>query len=142
MSLTEVRPYFRARLEAVGLTEWDDAFNVDNIPDTLIDGSFHISASPIRNVTLSQNDLQLEHEVSIKTFIKGYAQPKDALDKAMERLDAILKEVLKPSNRVTGTGGLRNVLFLSSEILPMAESQDNVVLVNVVFRVQINLDVR
>ena len=34
--ITDVRAYIRARAKAIGLTEWTDAFNVANIPSTMI----------------------------------------------------------------------------------------------------------
>lgn len=141
MSLTAVRPYFRSRLDALGLFEWDDAFNFENIPEALLDGAYHIDANDIGNVSLNQNDLHLDHTVIIRTFIKGFRTPKEALDTAMQRLEDIYKEVLKPSNRVTQASGLRNVLLNSTIIEPISESNDNAVMCEISFSVRVHIDV-
>lgn len=139
MSLTAVRPYFRARLNSLGYKEWDDAFYAENIPENIIDKAYHIDANEINRASFSQTDLQLEHVVTTRLFFKGFFTPKDALDKTMERLDAILKEVLKPSNRLTGTSGLRNVDLQSVSIEPLADSNNNTLMVLLTWNVQVNL---
>lgn len=139
MSLTAVRPYFRARLNSLGYREWDDAFYADNIPENIIDKAYHIDANEISRTSFSQTDLQLEHVVTTRLFFTGFFKPKDALDKTMERLDAILKEVLKPSNRLSGTSGLRNVDLQGVTIEPLSDSNDNTLLVSLTWNVQINL---
>lgn len=139
MSLTAVRPYFRARLNSLGYKEWDDAFYAENIPENIIDKAYHIDANEINRTSFSQTDLQLEHVVVTRLFYKGFFTPKDALDKTMERLDAILKEVLKPSNRLTGASGLRNVDLQGVTIEPLADSNNNTLLVTLTWNVQVNL---
>lgn len=139
MSLTSIRPYFRARLNALAYKEWDDAFNFDNIPEDILDKAYHIEALSVSAQSMNQTDLQVEHEVVTRLFFKGFHKPKDALDKVMERLEDIFVEILKPTNRLTGTSGLRNVLLTSAELSPIADSNDNSILVTITWRVQVNI---
>lgn len=139
MSLTAVRPYFRARLNSLNYKEWDDGFNFDNIPENIIDKAYHIDDFEIVSNSLNQTDLDLECTVTTRIFLKGYRTPKEALDNANEKLEAIFREVLKPTNRLTGTQGLRNVLLTSVSKEPMALSNDNTILVTIVWSVQVNL---
>lgn len=127
MSLNAVRPYFRARLNALSYKEWSDGFNFQNIPENIVDKSFHLDANTINNVALGQTDLEVEHQVITRVWYKGFKTPKEALDRAMERIEDIIVEVLNPSNRLTGATGLRNVEFVSVALSPIAESNDNTI---------------
>lgn len=137
--LSAVRPYFRARFATLGYKEWDDGFNFENIPENIIDKAYHIDDFTIQANSFNQTDLDLETLVTTRIFLKGYRSPKDALDNANERLEAILREVLKPSNRLTGTQGLRNVLLTNIAKEPIALSNDNTLLITIEWSVQVNM---
>lgn len=137
--LVAVRPYFRARFNTLGYTEWSDGFNYENIPENLIDKAYHIDDFEVSAESFNQTDLDLDCVVTTRVFLKGYRTPREALDIANERLDAIFREVLKPSNRLTGTLGLRNVLLTSVAKEPVALSNDNTILLSIVWSVQVNL---
>lgn len=139
MSLTEIRPYFRTRFNALGYSEWQDAFNIENVPESIIDGSYHIEAFEIPAKSLNQTDLQLEPIVITKLVFLGFRYPSEALDKAMEALDDIYVEVLLPANRLEGTGGLRNVLLIDTNIEPLNFDNDNGILITIRWRCQVNL---
>ncbi len=127
MSLNAVRPYFRARLNALGYREWSDGFNFENVPENIIDKSYHLDANEITNVALHQVDLEVEHQVITRVWFKGFKTPKEALDRTMERVEDIIVEVLNPTNRLTGATGLRNVEFVNVSISPLADSNDNTI---------------
>lgn len=137
MSLNLVRPYFRARLNALGYKEWSDGFNFDNIPENIIDKSYHLDANQITNTQLNHNDLEVSHTVVTRVWFKGFKTVKEALDRTMERIDDIMVEVLKPTNRVTGTGGLRNVTLDNVVIEPLADSNDNTIRVSLTWDVRV-----
>lgn len=132
MALSAVRPYFRSVLGGLGFSEWDDAFNFDNIPDTIIDKSYHIGPVSSSNVTMQQRKLSYTASINIKVFFKGFRSPKDALDEAMIQGDNILAASLKPSTRNAGAT-LKNVNFDSLEAVPMDISNDNVVRLEIGF---------
>lgn len=139
MGLVDVRPYFRARLNSLGYKEWSDGFNFDNIPENIIDKAYHIDDFEVTFESLNQTDLELDVSVTTRLFFKGFRNVKEALDICNERLDAILVEVLKPTNRLTGTLGLRNVLLSSIKKEPVDVSNDNTIRVAIVWSVQVNL---
>lgn len=141
MSLSEVRPYFRARMNSLGYKEWEDAFNYQNIPDTIVDGSYHIEANNISATSFNQTGLDLNHTVTVRLFIKGFRTPKDAIDSAMIKLDAIYRDILKPANRL-GTGGeLRNVLLQDTSLDQINSTNDNAVLVTMTFLAKVYLGI-
>ncbi len=141
MSFSEVRPYFRSRLNTVsGLKEWEDAFNVNNIPSTVLDEAYHIAT--ISGSALKMNHQVSDHEfvVTIRWFKKGFRNPADALDTAMQRIDDIYDAVLLPSARSTETG-LINVLPGNIIVDPLSDDNDNIVVVSLDFNCLISLDI-
>lgn len=131
MSLTNVRPYFRDRFDALGYAEWKDGFAVDNIPEQILDGSYHIAANSIVSREITQNSIQLESQVTTVLMFLGYRYPSEALDKAYEKLDAIYLEVMAPTNRLTTANGLRNVLLIDTNLEPLNLDNDNGILVTI-----------
>lgn len=127
-----IRKYFVDRCKAIGLTEWTDAFNYENIPSNLINYSFFIESPVFEGVkAISNYDQEINCRVEVKFFIKGYRTPKEAMDKAIEKSEALLKEVLKPTNRLGQC--LKNVVFNSVNVEPFAGSNDNLIMVTASF---------
>ena len=133
MSLVQIRPYFRARLNALAYVEWKDGFNFQNIPSTLLNRSYHIETISGSGVSLNQQDQVINQEVSVRVFFKGYRNPQDAIDSAMSSYQEILVSCLAPSNRLTQ--GFKNVLFSSMQLEPLADSNDNAVILSLTFTV-------
>ncbi|MCA9313680.1 hypothetical protein KDA08_05220 [Candidatus Saccharibacteria bacterium] len=130
MSLANIYPYFRARLKSLGYTEWQDAFNRDNIPASIINKSFHILTPSILGSSINQNHQNTSTTVSIQFVIKGYRYPSEAKEKAMLETERIIKDVCKIVNR---TSVLLNVIFEGSTMDALNTSDDNIVLVDMEF---------
>ena len=139
MSLVHIRPYFRARMNALGFREWTDAFNIENIPSNILDRSYHIESNSVAGDSIHMEDQELNGTVNIKVFIKGYRTPADAVDKAMEYGDSIITECCKASNRLVGN--LKNVVLNSLSIEPLALTNDNSAILTIAFNVFTILDV-
>jgi hypothetical protein len=123
MSFTEVRSYFRARCKAVGLTEHTDAFNNNNIPSTVIDKSFHLGAPAGSSRKLNQNDHEFDIGMELVVYFKGYRNPSEGLDRSIEVIETLVKEIEKPSNRLGVC--LKNVVVQSVNWEALADSNDN-----------------
>lgn len=133
MSLEVVRPYFRARCEAVGLVEHESSFDIDNIPDTIIDDTFFISFNSFNGIKANQNDQEISIPVSIVFFKNGYRYSYEGIDNALVKVEALIKEVQKPVNRL-GTV-IKNVTTGSCLIEPISQTNDNTIRVNIIFNV-------
>ena len=132
MSFTEVRTYFRANLEALGFKEWTDAFNVDNIPSTLLDKSFHLSApSGARRGSYDQAKQDAETTVVIRIARKGYKTPAKAIDQCLADVDAIIARVLEITRR-TSTG-IKNIYYGGHSINALDATNDNVAVLEISF---------
>jgi hypothetical protein len=137
MSLTAVRPFFRSVLNSQGYQEWVDAFNIENIPSTVLTkGAYHIESNEVTGVKLNQADQELEMRVRINMFFKGYRNPSEAVDSAINKIQTFLKELLKPTNRIGQyEDGIKNVVFNDYGLESLNISNDNVVKASVNFTV-------
>lgn len=131
MGLTAVKPYYVARAKAIGLSEHSDAFNDENIASTLLGDKFHVKLGAFSGTKLNQADQEVTCPVTVTIFVKGYANPSDALDKAVLKTDLLVKECLKNSNRL-GTL-IKNVRFDTAVPEALAVSNDNAVKVTISF---------
>jgi hypothetical protein len=138
MSLTAVKPYFKTHLSALGFREWLDAFNSENIPSTLLNGSFHLALPSSSAVPQNQHSLDISQSVTVTIARKGYRSSSAAVDQLLEDTQQILCRLLDPKYRVTGK--LKNVLFDGSTVEALSQSNDNVALARLNFTCYIILN--
>jgi len=139
MSFSTVRPYFRNRFNTLGYNEWTDLFNTENIPENIIDRSYHINANDTAVAQTTHGCVEAKPNVITTLFFKGYRSPAETLDQIAVSIDNVLKEVLKPSTINAQTNGLRNVLIDRWTIRPIADTNDNTFVVEFYWIVQINI---
>lgn len=135
MSFSLVRPYFRKHLSSLNFKEWSDGFNIENIPSTVLDKSYHIESNTAQTVGSNQLAYTLTQRVVISIFRKGFRTPSMALDMLMNDVDDILDVVVDPTNRLTT--GIKNVKFVQFQAQPIAESNDNAVVMRLEFECMI-----
>jgi hypothetical protein len=134
--MTALKPYFIARCKAVDLVEHKDAFNEENIPQ--LDKAFHVLLGDFSGMPQGGREQQFSCPVTVTFWIKGYKNPSEGLDKAVQKAEALVKECLKPANRL-GTL-IKNVFIGSVKTDAASGSNDNVVKVTLSFSTIINLD--
>lgn len=138
MSLTNIKPYFRTRLDSLGYTEWDDAFNVDNIPETILENSYHVLLPSISGGPINHTDQSTESDVTVLVFKKGYRNSNDAIDEAILSVENIVKDVCKTVNR---TSTLLNVVFNEATIDKINDANDNAVILEFKFKAYVQIGV-
>lgn len=139
MSMTTVRPYFRARAKELGLTEWTDGFAFDNIPSNIINKAFHMEMGAFQGSQRNQLDQQIYFPITFRFFLKGFRDPASAIDSAILLSENLIKNCCKPENSLTQGTGLTNVIFDSGRQLPVGPSNDNLVMSELNFRAFIEL---
>lgn len=142
MSFTGLKPYFKAQIATINngaLTEWVDAFNVENIPATTLDKAYHIEINPSTYLGTAHGCLAFSAGVKVRAFFKGYKDASSAIDKATEYADYIIKAVCKSTARLN-EAKLKNVLPSSVDIRALDGSNDNVAVVEMVFNCTLYLD--
>ena len=130
--LVSIRPFFRTKLLSLGLSEWTDAFNVENIPSTMLDRRFHIETpTGSRRGAYDQNHQELEQDVIIRIFLKGYRDPASAVDSSLGWLDSVMSAVLPVSARAGAS--IKNIYINRWSINPIAGSNDNALVLEITF---------
>ena len=140
MSLDTVRPYFKARMEKLGLSEWKNPFDTQNIPKTIIKSAYNITLGTLQEVKNNQLNLDLVVPVNVKMFAKAYKEHMVAYDQAVSLAQDAIIEIMKPSNRLTQVG-IKTIRIGSMTIDPLSPSDDNIMVVNFVFNVSLAMDV-
>lgn len=139
--LSAVLPFFRTQLAALGYKEWDDSFNFENIPSSLIDKRFHLELQDALGVRNNQLDQEISVPVLARIFLKGYRNTSSARDDAIARGQTILETILKPEVRVGEyPDGLKNVSLESMSTEAAKTSNDNLIVLNLTFSCLIFLD--
>lgn len=139
MSWSNVRPYFNAILNQLEYREWVDGFATDNIPDSVLDKSYHVGLGPIDGIRQNQLDQETEFSVVLRTYHKGYRNSQEAIDTAVAEAEAIMKRLVKVEEidgRVN-TAGILNVLFNEAAFDPIDASNDNAVVVTSSYTVRV-----
>lgn len=131
--ISSVKPYARARLDALGYREWIDGFNFENIPPTLFDEAYHIELGQGRGLQNNQDHQIIEMPFTVRLFLRGFLQPRDRIDEATVIADSIIASFIAPLNRLTQTPSLKNIRFDSVIIEPLAASNDNSLIVRLEF---------
>lgn len=141
MSLEAVRPYFVARLNSVNCTEWPQPFDFTNIPANLIDRSYQLFIGPVSGVQTDNDSIEVNVQVSVNVFFKGFREPLLALDEALIKAQEIVVACASFVNQ-SGTE-LKGISFSSLDLDPFDDAlNDNIVRALIIFncRVFICLD--
>ena len=87
MSLTSVRDYFRTRLDGLGFTEWTDGFDFEYVPETIIDGSYHLTVGSLSLITSNHTVDDINYPIAIGLYLKGFRDPASAIDESISGTD-------------------------------------------------------
>jgi len=141
MSFTTLLPYFRARLKTKhpDLEEWTNAFAVDNIPSTKLNKAYHLEFLPSNYVGTAHTALGYRCQVRLRVFVKGFAKPALAVDKALQYADTITKECCKSTNRLSQPF-IKNVLPISVDVKSLDITNDSVAYLDMTFECTIMID--
>ncbi len=131
MSFNLVRSTFKTRLNTLGYQEWVDGFNFENIPSTILDGAFHIEVNPGTGGPTNQTVQPGEMPVTVRVFRRGFKNVSDAIDECVLDLENIVCDLIAPSVRLGS--GIKNIVFDGYSLNPLAESNDNAVMLEINF---------
>ena len=142
MSFDTIRPYFQARMRAADpeFVEWEDAFNIDNIPNSQLDCAWHISIGGGTLVTFNQFCLGMDVSVTVNAWVKGYRTPMEAVDSGLEKLESILKECCRHSQRLTQPY-IKNVVPTSFNVEALSATNDNIARLVINFTLRVHTDI-
>jgi len=126
--------------EANGFEEWQDAFNIENIPSSRINKSFHINLGRVSREALDMNMLTMSSSVEVSWFMKGFKYPKDAKLEAHKLIEKLYIKLLNVGVRTTS--GVLNILPEDTTIEAINVNNDNIVIVRMTYNVLTVLDLQ
>jgi hypothetical protein len=125
--------YARTRLKALGRTEWTDPSFV-NIPRPRLGTSFHIVQEVTTGVSNNQDNQIMEVPITVRLPFAPNRKPTDLADAATQFADVVIADFINPKNRLT-QANLKNVVFNTMALDPLDDSNDNGVIVRLLFTV-------
>lgn len=128
MALTKPLNYIRTQMNLLSYNEWEDSFNVENIPSSILDEAYHVEVGLITSQAANHHAHQFTFPVILRVFLKGYLNPKAAVDDALARGDDILESLLLPANRLGQAQDIKDVIPSSIQVLPLSATNDNAVI--------------
>ncbi len=136
MSMSDVRTYFKDRMSALSLTEWQNPFDTENIPENIIDSAYQLTLGTVSQASFNQMDLVLNVPTLIKIFVKAYREHMDAYDSAIALANSALIEVLNPANRLVQTN-IKTVNLDSLSFDAYDPTNDNIIVASMQFQAMV-----
>lgn len=136
-SLSVIKPYFRDRMNSLGLNEHRDQFSFANIPGTNLDFTYHIELGQMSRVAVDQLVYTLQGPVIVRIFQRGYNDTVQTHEDLISRIDEVLGAVLLPEDKLAAD--LFNILPGIIGIEEIAADNDNFMVASIEFTVEIKL---
>lgn len=136
MSLVSILPYFRNQLDDLGYDEWRDAFDVENIPENILDRSYHLTLGVADIGPANQTVTQFDVPVIVQLFYKGYTNDDSSttVDKVIAESEVVFAAILSAANRL-GTE-VKNVVPQNFSVQPKSVSNTNDMILELNFLAQ------
>lgn len=124
-------------MEALGFTEHTDGFNTNNVGDSVIDDTFHISTGTVSFLDSNLTTHDVDYAVTITVFkCTDERETSDDLDAIDQTITDIMNEILRPSNRV-GQATIKNITPVSAQPLPLDDTNDDIIRLELSFIAQL-----
>jgi hypothetical protein len=123
--------YSRARLKVLGRTEWTDPSFV-NIPRPRLGTSFHVTQEPVPGISNNQDNQIMNVPITVRLPFAPNRKPTDLMDAATQFADTVIADFIDPKHRLTQTN-LKTVYFNTMALDPLDDSNDNGVIVRLLF---------
>lgn len=128
--IADARKYPIDRLTKLGLTEWCDGFNTDNIPDAKTDNAFHVRSGTARTISTSQDSYEMDVPCTVKIFRSPQMDVKSLIEDSEVMADDVVKDLIAIRNRLNWPG-IKNFTVNTVDIDPLRDSNDNGVVIKI-----------
>jgi len=131
MSVTLVVPLFRTRMDGLDYSEWTDTFDIENIPSTILDKSYHVEVNDGSGGVINQHVQNVSMPVTLRVFRRGFRDPASMRDEMLGDMETIICDILLPAVRLSS--GIKNIVFDSFSLLPLDDSNENSIILEMNF---------
>lgn len=135
MKFGEVLPFLANAMTSLKFKQWEgQSFKYDSIPSTLMHRAFHIAPGQFDSGPANQNVHLFAAPYTIRIFFKGYRNPIDALNEAMNAASDVCEGLLRSAVRLS-TPGIKDIRPRTIQPIQISTTNDNSVLVEMIFDV-------
>jgi hypothetical protein len=131
MALANVYELIQTKVESLGFTPWEDAFQIDNIPSTIQDKSFHVEIGSIGGEPADHTTHRFTFPMLIRVIRRGFRYPSEAKSQAMVDADSILAGLLEPAFRLLVGEDVKDLVPAGVELREFSGSNDNVLVLEI-----------
>ena len=142
-NLTQVRDYIKTRMAVVEPTfveHTDSLEEIDNIAQTLLDRSYHVTLVSINSTSQSDRHIEDDFTVLVTIFKRTFNEPVQGRDSLMQTANCIRLDMINPLNiqeyKSTNDGNIEDVVSVAITPSEIDESNDNTI------KTEIELNVR
>ncbi len=129
----DVLSYCRDRLSDLGRTEHVDVFNFENIPKPRLSSAFHLALGQSQGLTNNQDNQMANVPINVRLPYAPARLVKDVREAAVVFADSVIASFIDPRNRTKQTNAIRNVTYNTMTLEPLADSNDNGLIINLLF---------
>lgn len=142
MTISKVRSYFNAKFLETDTgfrnKEWKDAFNIDNIPATLIDMGYHIQPGELISTVKNDHTVEDDLNTEINIWFRGYRDVQEKLDESYDIVNEFRLRCLHHENFYDNTFPQLADVNLTTSIEPtFIETNDNTINYKLSFNVKL-----
>lgn len=137
MSFAYVRTLFRERLEGLGFEEHIEPFQPNQIGETIVDNSFHLETGSILGSVANQIVHPFDFPITVRIYRRGFVDLLEAYDELHVTADEVLTDLLLPSVRIGDP--VKDIISESIDIVPIDDSNDNIMVLELVFTAKLEL---
>lgn len=128
--LNKFIPYLREQLNLLNYTEHDGEFDQDNIASTVLDRTYMITPQGLTSTRSSHTSYEWTFPANVTIWLKGFRNPSEAVDAALESAEAVLDNVLDISQRYSQSG-MSDIYPTSIDFEPIDSSNNCVIQVSI-----------
>lgn len=147
MSFSQIRTYINGEISTYdnSLKEWRDAINIENIPSTDIDDTYHIGFD-VSSGSSQDSFIEDSVAISVNFWKKGYNEPTDALDSLMDTVCQIRNRIVSHKNvelfnRANSSSDMLEIQTTTITPAEISASNDNTIQVTLELNTRIFSDV-
>jgi len=143
MSWSQIRTYFNGEIATAlpDMKEWRDAFNIENVPRTLLDTYYHLSINAGTSTSAQDATVQDQMSVLLTVWRKGTSDMSLTQDELWDIAYCIRQAVINPRNVHIFDGDILAVENTQMRSEPIDLSNDNVVQIQLEFNVRMYFSV-
>ena len=116
--------YCRGRLNTLGLVEWTDSFNFENIPRTLLDDIYHIELGTVSRKAEHHDNIEINVPMTVRVFGRAFVDTGAGRDAAFIQSDTIIDDFITAANRLTDNS-IKTIQFDNMALQPLNDTNDN-----------------